>query len=186
MIVRSFAIARKYNINNIEYYMFKNIISKEYIDQNVRPFSGSDSLYGNSVREALMMDINPLIDEELASLMIVDAHSIAPGPKEEPSQEYTDLMNLLDEGLRMSLAYFTYSRAIRTADGTITKYGYTVKTNENSVSAESSKIVSDSTYYKTIGEKLLIEWMEAHPDHKRCPKGKVQNDAYLKCRVIGH
>lgn len=151
--------------------MYQYTITKEFVNDNIRPFSGNDSLFQNCVREVIMLDLNCL-DDDLTKELLNDNNT----------QEVQDLLN---DNLRLSIAYFTYSRAIRTAESTVTKYGYTSKNSQDSYPADQEKIVSDSSYYKTIGERLLKIFLDNNPQCSKKSKNNNINDQYLKCRVIG-
>lgn len=155
--------------------IYENIITKEYINDNVRPFSGNDSLYCNCVREAISLDMSDLVDS-VQNLLLSDLEGAS-------EQDRNMILDLLDNGLRTVIAYFTYSRALRTAEATITKYGYTVKSNQDSYPADQDKIVADCTYYKNCAEKYLTIFFKNHPDLKDCDK--PVRDQYLKCKIVG-
>lgn len=151
---------------------FTNLITKEYVSENVRPFSGNDALFNACVRESILFDSG--LPRLLANKLLTD--------------EIIDLdENFIDE-LRLILAYFTYSRAIRTSTSTITKYGYTTKNSENSFPADTEKIQSDSIYYKNCGEKLIeglkCKYKEIY-DNWETPLIPRVKDTYLKCSIIG-
>ena len=148
-------------------------ITKEYIDQNIRPFSPTDQLFTATKNEVLALDMNDLDATILSKLKTDNIEDID--------------ADILD-ALRKITGYFVYSRALRTAQVTVTKYGATVKTAQDSYSAENEKIVSDSTYYKNTAEVLMKQLFVDHPELKMdCSCGSKGNirDQYLKCVVIG-
>ena len=148
-------------------------ITKEYIDQNIRPFSPTDQLFSATKNEALALDMNDLDATILSKIKTDDIEDID--------------ADVLDS-LRKITGYFIYSRALRTAQVTVTKYGATVKTAQDSYSAENDKIVADSTYYKNTAEVFLKQLFIDYPELKRdcsCGSKYNVNDQYLKCVVIG-
>lgn len=152
--------------------MYQNIITKEYIDTNIRPFSGNDSLFDACVREAVLFDLG--LPQLLANKFVAD--------------EVLDLDDNFITEIRLALAYFVYSRALRTCNITITKYGATNKTSENSFPADTEKIVADSTYYKNCGEKLIqglqCKYKDIYSEWETPLIPRVK-DQYLKCSIIG-
>lgn len=148
-------------------------ITKEYIDQNIRPFSPTDQLFTATKNEVLALDMNDLDATILSKIKTDDIKDIDAG--------------ILD-ALRKITGYFVYSRALRTAQVTVTKYGATVKTAQDSYSAENEKIVSDSTYYKNTAEVLMKQLFVDHPELKMdcsCGSKHNVNDQYLKCKIVG-
>lgn len=148
-------------------------ITKEYIDQNIRPFSPTDQLFTATKNEALALDMNDLDTTILSKIKTDDIEDID--------------ADILD-ALRKITGYFIYSRALRTAQVTVTKYGATVKTAQDSYSAENEKIVADSTYYKNTAEVLMKQLFIDHPELKMdcsCGSKHNVNDQYLKCKIVG-
>lgn len=156
--------------------MFQNAISKEFINEEIRPFSGNDSLFCSCVREAIQLDLSKL-PADLSNALLSDLEGL------DPDKE-TEIKALLEDGLRLALGYFTYSRALRTGQVTVTKYGATVKNAQDSYSADNDKVVSDSTYYKNCAEKYLSLFLTKHPEITSSNNTAVV-DQYLKCNVIG-
>lgn len=153
--------------------MYQNLITKEFINDNIRPFSGNDSLYEACVREAIMMDLK--LPTSLTSKLLIDEI-----PEDIPE-------GLLSE-LRLCLGYFAYSRAIRSSTSTVTKYGYTTKSSQDSYPADTEKIQSDSVYYKNCAEKILSDIKHIYNDYLKTQEtttNKVVRDNYLKCSVLG-
>lgn len=148
-------------------------ITKEYIDQNIRPFSPADQLFTAAKNEALALDMNDLDVTVLSKIKTDDIEDID--------------ADILD-ALRKITGYFIYSRALRTAQVTVTKYGATIKTTQDSYSADNEKVVSDSTYYKNIAEVLMKQLFVDHPELKNdcsCGSKHNMNDQYLKCKIVG-
>ena len=148
-------------------------ITKEYIDQNIRPFSPTDQLFSATKNEALALDMNDL-DATILSKIKTD--------------DIEDMDADVLDALRKITGYFIYSRALRTAQVTVTKYGATVKTAQDSYSAENDKIVADSTYYKNTAEVFLKQLFIDYPELKRdcsCGSKHNVNDQYLKCKIVG-
>lgn len=148
-------------------------ITKEYIDQNIRPFSPTDQLFTATKNEVLALDMNDLDTTILSKIKTDDIEDID--------------ADILD-ALRKITGYFIYSRALRTAQVTVTKYGATVKTAQDSYSAENEKIVADSTYYKNTAEVFLKQLFVDHPELKidcSCGSKHNVNDQYLKCKIVG-
>lgn len=154
--------------------MFENIIDKEYINTNIRPFTPNDGLFNATVREAIKFDIGGKIDSKI----ITDLLNNLEGLEDDEVEKY---QTYLDNGLREAIGYFVYSRAIRTAEGTVTKYGYTIKNDASSYPAEQSKIVSDSNYYKNIGEQIISQVIK---DFNLKSKVATTTD-WVKCRIVG-
>lgn len=148
-------------------------ITKEYIDQNIRPFSPTDQLFTATKNEVLSLDMNDLDTTILSKIKTDDIEDMD-----------ADILT----ALRRIVGYFVYSRALRTAQVTVTKYGATVKTAQDSYSAENEKIVSDSTYYSNTACVFLKQLFVDHPELKNdCPCGSKRNvrDQYLKCKIVG-
>lgn len=153
--------------------MYQNIITKEYINDNIRPFSGNDSLYEACVREAIMFDLS--LPTTLITNLLVD---------EIPE----DVPEGMLEQLRLCIGYFTYSRAMRSGSTTITKYGVTTKSSQDSYPADTEKIQSDSIYYKNCAENILCSIKSKYCDYlsaQEIVNNKIVRDQYLKCNIIG-
>ena len=148
-------------------------ITKDWIDKNVRPFSPTDSIFDAVKTEVMALDINDLDTSVLSKIKTDDIEDMN-----------ADILT----ALRRIVGYFIYSRTLRTVQVTVTKYGATVKTAQDSYSAENEKVVSDSAYYKNTAEVFLKQLFIDHPELKRdcsCGSKHNVNDQYLKCVVIG-
>lgn len=156
--------------------IYENIITKEFIDQNIRPFSPTDSLFNAVTTEVIVLDLNDLRGDLHSKLQ-----------NDESLGQDLDTQQL--HRLQLVMGYFIYSRALRTCQATISKYGATVKNVAESYSADQEKIVADSTYYKQTAETLLkqlfIDYPELKKDCSKCDAKRNTYDQYLKCKVIG-
>lgn len=153
--------------------MSATFITKDWINDNVRPFSPTDSIFDAVKTEVLALDMNDLDTTVLSKIKTDDIEDMD-----------ADILT----ALRRIAGYFIYSRTLRTVQVTITKYGATVKTAQDSYSAENEKVVSDSSYYKNTAEVFLKQLFVDHPELKMdCSCGSKGNvrDQYLKCVVIG-
>lgn len=153
--------------------MYQNIITKEFINDNIRPYSVNDSLYEATVREAIQFDVK--LPTNIITKLITDEI-----PDDMPESMLCQL--------RLAIGYFAYSRGVRSANVTLTKYGATSKSSDNSYPADSEKIVSDSTYYKNCGEKILDDIKCIYCDYLKTQEpitNKIVRDQYLKCNIIG-
>lgn len=148
--------------------MYNNIITKEYINENIRPFSGNDGLFQACTREAIQFDL--CVKDDLRDKLLND--------------DIEDLDQDFIADLRLCLGYFIYSRALRTAQITITKYGATSKSAQESFPADGDKVQADSVYYKSCGEKLL---KSIHNKYNSIviANSKLNKDTYLRARTIG-
>ena len=152
--------------------IFNNIISKSFIDQSVRPFSGSDALYSSCVAEAIRFDLD--LPEELEGKLLEDT---------DPEEDET-LKSLLEDGLRLALGYFAYARAARSANVTVTKYGATTKSNSESYPADTDSQNILYSYMRDCGSKILVRFKAKHPEVFDCKTSKDDN-AYTRFRVVG-
>lgn len=153
--------------------MSSTFITKDWINDNVRPFSSTDCIFDAVKTEVMALDMNDLDTTVLSKIKTDDIEDMD-----------ADIL----ESLRRIVGYFIYSRTLRTVQATITKYGYSVKTAQDSYSADNEKVVADSTYYKTTAEVFLKQLFVDHPELKNdCSCGSKRNvrDQYLKCVVIG-
>ena len=151
---------------------FNNIISKAFIDQSVRPFSGNDALYSSCVAEAIRFDLD--LPEELEGKLLGDT---------DPEDDET-LKALLEDGLRLSIGYFAYARAARSANVTVTKYGATTKSNSESYPADNDAQNNLYAYLRDCGSKILSRFKARHPevfDHKM----SKDDNAFTRFRVVG-
>lgn len=156
---------------------YENIITKEYINENVRPFSGNDTIFNSCVKETINFDLNERIsNKQFLKNLLCDLDGLS----EEEREKYETYLN---NGLRDSISYFVYSRAIRTSQGTITKYGYTQKNNDESFPIDNEKIVSDSSYFKTLGEKYLKIFMGNFSNEIQ--GGGNGSNQYLNFKIVG-
>lgn len=153
--------------------MSVTFITKDWINDNVRPFSPTDSIFDAVKTEVLALDMNDLDTTVLYKVKTDDIEDMDTG---------------ILESLRRIVGYFIYSRTLRTVQATITKYGYSVKTAQDSYSADNEKVVADCNYYKNTAEVFLKQLFIDHPELKMdCSCGSKRNvrDQYLKCVVIG-
>ena len=153
--------------------MSVTFITKDWINENVRPFSPTDSIFDAVKTEVLALDMNDLDTTVLSKIKADDIEDMD-----------ADIL----AALRRIVGYFIYSRTLRTVQATITKYGYSVKTAQDSYSADNEKVVSDSTYYSNTACVFLKQLFADHPELKNdCSCGSKRNvrDQYLKCVVIG-
>lgn len=149
-------------------------LTKLYINDNIRPCSVNDSLFTASVNEVLNFELertlkNPDFIRKLKSY------------DELEDAEKVQIDALLEDNLKLACAYFAYAIMIRTSQGTLTKYGYTTKANEESYPAEQAKIVADSAYYKSCGDKLLNDFISKHPDLVK----NAQSQNWARVKIIG-
>lgn len=153
--------------------MSATFITKDWINDNVRPFSPTDSIFDAVKTEVLALDMNDLDTTVLSKIKADDIEDMD-----------ADIL----AALRRIVGYFIYSRTLRTVQATITKYGYSVKTAQDSYSADNEKVVADSTYYSNTACVFLKQLFVDHPELKiDCSCGSKRNvrDQYLKCVVIG-
>lgn len=149
-------------------------ITKQYINDNVRPCSCNDSLFTAAINEVLNFVIKPALkgDGFISRLKSYD---------DVPDDEKEQLDIYLNDGLKLAIAYFSYSIMVRTAQGTVTKYGYTTKANEESYPAEQAKIVADSAYYKSCGDRLLNEFINKYPGLVE----NAQSQDWARIKIVG-
>lgn len=157
--------------------MNKDLITKEYINDTIRPFTPSDALFEATLFEALALDLLPVIGRTRVSQL----------QSEDPFPD--ELVFALERGLKRCLGYFIYSRCLRTASATITKYGTTIKESDYSNPTGSQKIVSDSDYYKKIGQTLLSEFKDLNIDQPVCSCGssssRNSDSGWFNSKIIG-
>lgn len=149
-------------------------ITKLYVNDNVRPCSANDSLFYAAVNEVLNFELERTLKNPgfITKLKLYD---------DATDEEKERLDELLNDDLKLACAYFTYAIMIRTAQGTLTKYGYTTKANDESYPAEQSKIVADSAYYKSCGDKLLSNFISKHPDLVK----NASSQNWARVKIIG-
>lgn len=153
--------------------MSSTFITKDWINENVRPFSPTDSIFDAVKTEVMALDMNDLDTTVLSKLKTDDIEDMD-----------ADILT----ALRRIVGYFIYSRTLRTVQATITKYGYSVKTAQDSYSADNEKVVSDCNYYKNTAEVFLKHLFVDHPELKMdcsCGSKHNVNDQYLKCKIVG-
>lgn len=143
------------------------MITKEYIDKNIRPFSGNDALFKGTLNEVLLLDIEPKFGKDF--IMTLKTGVLTP-----------EIEEILNKGLRDAIGYYILSRALRTAGVTITKYGTTVKMSEDSNPPSNGQIVANCNYYRQVADELVKPLVKCYlKNHK--VRGTYQNT-----RLVGY
>lgn len=155
--------------------MNNSIITKEYIDENIRPFTPNNGLFEACLFEVIDIDIRRLLGCSVASELL---------NSDETNPLSDNLISALDEGLRRGIGYLIYSRALRTATSTITKYGATNKNSDYSNQTDQQKIMSDSEYYKEVGFSIVKRYSYLNIE-ENCCKEKHSGSGWYNSKVIG-
>lgn len=154
--------------------MKESIITKEYINDNVRPFTPNQTLFNSACYEAVLEDLSSVVGKDVTAELI----------DEDDTKDLSDeLQEALDKGLRKGLAYLVFARCVRTAQSVVTKYGYVQKdAQEYSTRPMGNELVADSNYFKKIGMSIVAEF--AYLNHTSTPSVTDSENSY-NCRIIG-
>lgn len=153
----------------------ERIITKDYINNNIRPYTPNGSLFEATLYEAIHLDMENYIGKTRVKELISD-------------DDFSDELNEALEGdLRRAIGYFIYSRSLRTAQNTVTKYGSTLKESDYSSPITSKDIVADSDYYKKVGLMILENYKYLNIDNNVCPCGNNWKgaDKWFAAKTIG-
>lgn len=147
--------------------MYENIITKKYINDYIRPCSCNDTIFNACLFEALTQDVEPKFDDKfMKRLKAVDVDS--------------EMLNLLDNGLRAAIGYYTLARVYRTGSITATKYGVTEKMSEDSTPATTPQIASNANYLRDMGDKIVAPLVKSYKD-----ANNVNKPYNSRIRIIG-
>lgn len=147
--------------------MLETIITKDFINNTIRPFSANDTIFIGALYETLLLDIEPKFDSKYVEDLKAE---------EQPQYITADLEN----GLRTAIGYLMLARVYRTGSITATKYGITQKLNTESNPATNAEIVSNANYFREMGFKVLEPIAKRYKD----AQNKDTNPASF-VRVIG-
>lgn len=124
--------------------MFDKVITKEFIDTEILPYTSEDSIFYGSVREVLLLDIKDKLGNEIYNEL----------NSNNPSDNTIDLLD--NKQLRLCIGYYVLSRTFR-KPSTPTRYGITNKLNDSMASEPTSnaQAVSQSNYYKSVADEIM-------------------------------
>lgn len=149
----------------------ENIITKDYINENVRPFTPNDTLFSSAYFEVVIEDLQSIVGNKV-TLELLNEDNTKP-----LSSELEDALN---ESLRKAIAYLVFARCVRTAQSVITKYGYVQKNGaEYSNPTNDTSITNDSNYFKKIGMDLARKYTYLNGNTS------IVSDNTYNCIVIG-
>ena len=112
------------------------LICRDDIQRECRPTSADEALVNRCIEEAQMLDIKPAIGDavylRLFDINDEEAQALWMGG------QYTDNCGnvRIFAGLKKALLYYSYARLVRSQIGTSTRFGFQVKTDQYSDSAD--------------------------------------------------
>lgn len=166
------------------------LIDGDDITRLARPTTADGASTARAVEEAQDLDIKPAIGEPL--FMVLD----------ENTQRMTDLLNGCTytacggkrecKGLLKALAYYAYSRLVRTVGtGRLTRYALVQKENDWSNQSDQRDRQAAADEAVAIADRYMAEVLEMlrsraemYPEFSGCCGGKLRNNR-LKIRMIG-
>ena len=118
-------------------YLDTLLVKRKDINDEVRPTSAEEALVNRCIEESQMLDIKPAIgDGVYMRLFSLDEDEAAEMLWNGGTYTDCDGNERLFAGLRKALLYYAYGRLIRSQIGQSTRFGFQVKADQYSDSAE--------------------------------------------------
>lgn len=141
----------------------KHLIEPHEVEQYARPCTADEAIVERAIEEAELLDIKPALGDKLFNKLqnSVTFSRLMEGGEYEACGETRTFA-----GLKRTLAYYTWARLINSATHHITRYGYVVKSDDYSRSAdlrERQQAVGDATAIANAYMHECLRYIEANP-----------------------
>jgi len=124
------------------------IITKDYINSNIRPYSPNDALFSGALNECICLDLSDKLSSDFLTKLKEAQNS-------STWNNYEDVETALDGGLRTVIGYYILYRSYRSGRTSVTKYGVTTKIDENSQDVSDTNAATTANYFKDIADRLI-------------------------------
>ena len=145
------------------------LINKHFIEPHevalyARPCTVDEAIVDGAIEEAELLDIKPALGDKLFNrLQNTETHNLL-----MEGGEYTVCGETRTfAGLKRALAYYTWARLVNSATHHLTRFGYVVKSDDYSRSAdlrERQQAVGDATAIANAYMHECLRYIEANPD----------------------
>ena len=171
-------------------YLDTLLVKRKDINDEVRPTSAEEALVNRCIEEAQMLDIKPAIgDGVYMRLFNLDGDEAVSLLWNGGTYTDCDGSEKLFAGLRKALLYYAYGRLLRTQIGISTRYGFQVKADQYSDSAELKAQVQAYNEAFGIGDGYKAQamaFMASRPDDfGSCCKRVIRNNR-IAVKKIGN
>lgn len=142
----------------------KHLIEPHEVEQYARPCTVEEEIVERAIEEAELLDIKPALGDRLFNRLqnsVTFARLMEGGEYEACGETRTFA------GLKRTLAYYTWARLINSATHHLTRFGYVVKSDDYSRSAdlrERQQAVGDATAIANAYMHECLRYIEANPD----------------------
>ena len=142
----------------------KHIIEPHEIELYARPCQAEEAIALRAIEEAELLDIKPALGDKLFNKLqnSVTFSRLMEGGEYEACGETRTFA-----GLKRTLAYYTWARLINSATHHLTRFGYVVKSDDYSRSAdlrERQQAVGDATAIANAYMHECLRYIDANPD----------------------
>lgn len=142
----------------------KHFIEPHEVELYARPCTVDEEIVERAIEEAELLDIKPALGDRLFNHLqnSVEYARLMEGGEYEACGETRTFA-----GLKRTLAYYTWARLINSATHHLTRFGYVVKSDDYSRSAdlrERQQAVGDATAIANAYMHECLRYIEAHPD----------------------
>ena len=167
-------------------YDNKLLITREDIDRECRPCNAQDALVDRCIEEAQNLDIIPAIGADWW-LRVLDRNDDAVATLLWEGGIYRDTCGNahIFAGLRKALLYYAYGRIVRSSGGVATRFGFVVKADQYSDSADLQAKVQAYNEAFANADTYKAQCLAYLNTSETCCKRKMVNNR-LSVKKIGH
>lgn len=142
----------------------KHLIETYEVGQYARPCNADEEIIERAIEEAELLDIKPALGDKLFNKLqnSVTFSRLMEGGEYEACGETRTFA-----GLKRTLAYYAWARLINSATHHLTRFGYVIKSDDYSRSAdlrERQQAVGDATAIANAYMHECLRYIEANPD----------------------
>lgn len=142
----------------------KHLIETYEVGQYARPCNADEEIIERAIEEAELLDIKPALGDKLFNKLqnSVTFSRLMEGGEYEACGETRTFA-----GLKRTLAYYAWARLINSATHHLTRFGYVIKSDDYSRSAdlrERQQAVGDATAIANAFMHECLRYIEANPD----------------------
>lgn len=141
----------------------KHLIHPYEVEMYARPCTADEAIIERAIEEAELLDIKPALGDKLFNRLL---SSVTYNRLMEGGVYEADGTTHTFAGLKRTLAYYSWARLVNSATHHITRYGYVVKSDDYSRSAdlrERQQAVGDATAIANAYMKECLRYIEANP-----------------------
>lgn len=155
----------------------KHLIEPQEVEQYARPCTADEAIVERAIEEAELLDIKPALGDRLFSQL---QNRVTYGRLMEGGEYAVGGETRTFAGLKRTLAYYAWARLINSATHHLTRFGYVIKSDDHSRSAdlrERQQASGDATAIANAYMKECLAYIAAHPDifADTCNKGVSAN-----------